>query len=78
MITLYETVTFKDGKTSTTEKAFQSHRAMKKALEKSPVSGKLSYEITKHGEAFVEYENARVHFKVAESDEDQEGHNADG
>lgn len=64
MIKLVETATFKDGTSKVSEKEFASRQTFIKAMQNGGLSGKLVYDLTKHGEAHITYDDAKVHIKV--------------
>lgn len=66
MIKLIETCTKKTGETETKEKTFKSWSDFKRVIVASPMSTELTYNLLKHREAFIDYEDARVHLKVVE------------
>lgn len=67
MIKLIETAVFKDGRESTThQKEFNSWSEFKRKIVASPMTTELCYKLMKHREAFIDYEDGRVHLKVVE------------
>lgn len=68
MIKVVETVTFPDGRMSSSEKEFVSKKFFVKMLKSSAVDGKVAYELKKHDEAIIDYADARVHMKIIDLD----------
>ena len=67
MIKLIETITFKDGRDSREDvREFPTRATFLKRLKDSAMPTKVAYDLTKKGEATVEYADAVSHLKVIE------------